>query len=180
MVVYKKKKQELIDKSKELQGEENKETAVQQGNVLKRIAAAWKEAMGKDAANFKEKMSNIGAAITGVVKQIASGPGGWVTAAASLAMIAALAGPIIGSIGGIGGGAAEAETEKQEEAVDTSIENLEAIDENQELATSVSDLTKEYNELKAAGDSTFEIQEKLTESAGDLIKSYEKLGTTLG
>ena len=177
---HKKKKQELIDKSKELQGEENKETAVQQENVLKRIAAAWKEAMGKDAANFKEKMSNIGAAITGIVKQIAAGPGGWATAAASLAMIAALAGPIIGSISGISGGAAEAETEKQEEAVDTSIENLEAIDENQELAASVSDLTKEYNELKAAGDSTFEVQEKLKESASDLIKSYEKLGTTIG
>ena len=177
---HKKKKQELIDKSKELQGEENKETAVQQGNVLKRIAAAWKEAMGKDAANFKEKMSNIGAAITGVVKQIASGPGGWVTAAASLAMIAALAGPIIGSISGLSGGASEANTEKQEKEVDTAKENLEAIKENQELSTSVSDLTKEYEELKAAGESTFDVQNDLKESAKELIDSYNKLNSTMG
>jgi outer membrane murein-binding lipoprotein Lpp len=73
-------------------------------------------------------------------------------------MIAPIALLTIGSaIGGFSGGSKEA---KQEE-VSKGTESLEAINENQELASSVEDLTEEYQALRASGESTAEVLENM-------------------
>lgn len=76
---------------------------------------------------------------------------------------------------------ASAQFEKQAKAeYEQANANQELIDSNQELSESVKDLTDEYENLKAAGESTYDVIEKLKEQVPDLIDSYKELEQSLG
>lgn len=110
-------------------------------------------------------------------KNAGKGPVGWAMFAAGLAMILPVAAMVgISAIGGAKSGAKEA---KQEE-VSKGTESLEAINENQELASSVTDLTEEYNALRNAGESTADVLEDMREKIPELIESYKELAKTMG
>ena len=110
-------------------------------------------------------------------KNAGKGPVGWAMFAAGLAMILPVAAMVgISAIGGAKSGAKEA---KQEE-VSKGTESLEAINENQELASSVTELTEEYNALRSAGESTADVLEDMREKIPELIDSYKELAKTMG
>ena len=90
----------------------------------------------------------------------------------ALGMIA----PIIGGISSFG----SAKMEQKQEEVSKGTESLEAINENQELAESVTDLTEEYNALRNAGESTADVLEDMREKVPELIDSYKELAKTMG
>jgi hypothetical protein len=131
----------------------------------------------KKASKLSLALGNIGAAFSGIAAQAGTGPAGWATAIASLAMVVPIALMVGASVVSIGKGAGAAKEEEQQETVDTGLENLEAIDENQELAASVSDLTSEYKALNAAGMDTTDILDEMNEKIPELINSYKELGT---
>lgn len=110
-------------------------------------------------------------------KNAGKGPAGWAMFAAGLAMIAPIAAMVgVSAIGGASSGSKEA---KQEE-VSKGTESLEAINENQELAESVTDLTEEYNALRNTGESTSDVLEDMREKIPELIESYKELAKTMG
>jgi uncharacterized protein YlxW (UPF0749 family) len=84
-----------------------------------------------------------------------------------------------GVVGAISSGSASSKEAKQEE-VSKGTESLEAINENQELAESVTDLTEEYNALRDAGESTADVLEDMREKIPELIDSYKELAKTMG
>lgn len=157
-----------------------------QASLIKTLADKAAVAGSKiiEAQNQKEKASWLAlmvgkllSGLGGIGNQIGQGPKGWVTAAISAAMIApilSMAG--MSAISGLSGGAKE---EKQEE-VSKGTESLEAINENQELAESVTDLTEEYNALRNAGESTADVLEDMREKIPELIESYKELAKTMG
>ena len=100
----------------------------------------------------------------------------WGAAIPIALMAVGLIAPIIGGIGGFSSGAKEV---KQEE-VSKGTESIEAINENQELAESVTDLTEEYNVLRNAGESTADVLEDMREKIPQLIDSYKELAKTMG
>lgn len=100
----------------------------------------------------------------------------WGAAIPIALMAVGLIAPIIGGIGGFSNGAKEV---KQEE-VSKGTESLEAINENQELAESVTDFTEEYNALRNAGKSTADVLEDMREKIPQLIDSYKELAKTMG
>lgn len=181
-----KKRQTDASKEKELQdasehAEDMKGPAIDSANVVSdtmRTQAEEKNQKKRAKFNLKEKMSNIGTAISGIVKQLGSGPAGWATAIISIAAIASIAGPILGSLG-IGGGMSEEEKEENSETVQKSTENVKTINKNQEMSKSVDDLTDKYQALKAAGESTKDTFSKLQEQMPALIQSYEDLENQL-
>ena len=157
-----------------------------QASLIKTLADKAAVAGSKiiEAQNQKEKASWLAlmvgkllSGLGGIGNQIGQGPKGWVTAAISAAMIA----PILAMAGmsAISGLSAGAKEEKQEE-VSKGTESLEAINENQELAESVTDLTEEYNALRNAGESTADVLEDMREKIPELIDSYKELAKTMG
>jgi predicted RNase H-like nuclease (RuvC/YqgF family) len=92
-------------------------------------------------------------------------------------MVAALLGAAI--VGGISSASTNAKEAKQEE-VSKGTESLEAINENQELAESVTDLTEEYQALRNAGESTADVLENMRDKIPELIDSYKELAKTMG
>lgn len=139
---------------------------LKQGESKENIAAAHGEAVADIAAGY-----------AGVAKQAGQGPPGWVTAAVSAAMMLPVVAMVGASaIGGFSGGSKEA---KQEE-VSKGTESLEAINENQELASTVTDLTDEYNALRNAGESTADVLGEMKDKIPELIDSYKELAKTMG
>lgn len=133
------------------------------------------------ATESVEAGAEVASAATGVAEQFSKGPVGWATGIASLAMMAPLlliAGTSI--IGGIASGSSKGSKEAKEEEVSKGTETLEAINENQELAGSVEDLTEEYQALRASGESTAEVLEDMREKIPELIDSYKELAKTMG
>ncbi len=59
-------------------------------------------------------------------------------------------------------------------------QNQELIKSNRELTDSVQGLVEEYQTLKATGESTHDVMEKLKEQMPELIESYKELGRSLG
>lgn len=133
------------------------------------------------ATESVEAGAEVTSAATGVAEQFSKGPAGWATGIASLAMMAPLlliAGVSI--IGGIASGSSKGSKEAKQEEVSKGTESLEAINENQELAESVTDLTEEYNALRNAGESTADVLEDMREKIPQLIDSYKELAKTMG
>ena len=122
----------------------------------------------------------IFSAFAGIAEDAGKGMPGWIEAAASLAMVAPIALMVgAGVISGISGAKQQNKEAKQEE-VSKGAESLETINENQELAESVTDLTEEYNALRNAGESTADVLEDMREKIPELIESYKELAKTMG
>ena len=154
-----------------------KKTQKEKEIMLSKVAAgATKEEM---EAEYGEAGAEVVNAYAGVAEQFGEGPLAWPGAIASLAAIAPIA-LMVGAaaIGGISG-AKQGAQEKRDEEIETATENIEAINENQKLATSVSDLTQEYKALSAAGESTTDVLSDMKDQIPDLIDSYKELGKTL-
>lgn len=100
----------------------------------------------------------------------------WGAAIGIALMAVGLIAPIIGGIGGFSAG----KTEQKQEDVSKGTESLEAINENQELASSVTDLTDEYNALRNAGESTADVLGEMKDKIPELIDSYKELAKTMG
>ena len=152
---------------------ENAVDAAEVAGTPAQVAASGAEAAGE----VVEQTANVTTAVTGIAKQAGQGPVGWVTAAISAAMVAAMLGA--GVVGAISASSANSKEAKQEE-VSKGTETLEAINENQELASSVTDLTEEYNALRDAGKSTADVLEDMREKIPELIDSYKELAKTMG
>jgi hypothetical protein len=88
--------------------------------------------------------------------------------------------PVAAMVGAAVSSTTASAKEQKEEEVSKGTENLEAINENQELAESVTDLTEEYSALRDAGESTAEVLESMKDKVPDLIASYKELAKTLG
>jgi uncharacterized protein YlxW (UPF0749 family) len=129
-------------------------------------------------------MKDVGASLmkfgAGIAALFSKGWAGIPEAAAAIAGAAPfllLAGAAV--ISGISG-ASKADKEAKQEEVSKGTESLEAINENQELAESVSDLTEEYQALRASGESTAEVLESMRDKIPELIDSYKELAKTMG
>ena len=145
-------------------------------------AKAAREAGDIEQAEAHETMiAKAMEGLSGIASQVAQGPPGWVTAAISLVPFLAILGGLVGSVA-IPKGKAKKE-EKQQEKVSKKIEkgqeNLELIDEYQEESDAVKDLTEEYKNLQAAGESTYDTFNELVESIPNLIDKYRELDKAL-
>ena len=136
----------------------------------------------KEEQKEKQKTSlwKIMSAWAGVAEDAGEGPTGWVKAIASAAMIAPIALAVGAAMFSFSSGSKQAKKEEKQEEVSKGTESLEAINENQELAESVTDLTEEYNALRNAGESTADVLEDMREKIPQLIDSYKELAKTMG
>ena len=66
-----------------------------------------------------------------------------------------------------------------EERAKVAREMQEAIDRSAELSESIAELTEEYYRLKDAGESTYEVLDKMREQATDLVDRYKELAEIL-
>ena len=143
-----------------------------------------KKTMAEEKEEQKEKQKTslwkILSAWAEVAEDAGEGPTGWVKAIASAAMIAPIALAIGAAAFSFSSGNKQAKKEAKEEEVSKGIETIEAVNENQELAGSVTDLTEEYNALRNAGESTADILEDMREKIPELIDSYKELAKTIG
>jgi hypothetical protein len=163
--------------------------------------ATYKQAMAEKARNIITKMGivlqklftaetwkGIGAKIKDTAVSIVNGIaniGKWIAKNLPMGLaIAAAALPFLLMAGGMAisaaSGSAKSEKEAKQEEVSKGTESLEAINENQELAESVSDLTEEYQALRASGESTAEVLEDMRDKIPELIDSYKELAKTMG
>ena len=137
----------------------------QSGASKQEIADEYGEAGANVVSAYAKNAKNAGSVAT------------WPAFVAGLAMIA----PVALMVGAsVIGGAASGNAEKEEEEVSEGLEHLESINETQELAASVTDLTEEYKALQAAGASTTDILKDMNDAIPDLIENYKELGKTLG
>lgn len=143
-----------------------------------------KKTMAEEKEEQKEKQKTslwkIMSAWAGVAEDAGEGPTGWVKAIASAAMIAPIALAVGAAAFSFSSGKSQAKKEEKQKEVSKGAESLEAINENQELAESVTDLTEEYNALRNAGESTADILEDMREKIPELIESYKELAKTMG
>ena len=143
-----------------------------------------KKTMVEEKEEQKEKQKTslwkIMSAWAGVAEDAGEGPTGWVKAITSAAMIAPIALAVGAAMFSFSSGSKQAKKEEKQEEVSKGAESLEAINENQELAESVTDLTEEYNALRNASESTADILEDMREKIPELIESYKELAKTMG
>ena len=136
---------------------------------------------GASEQEIKDEYGEAGAKVINALaensKNAGQGPVGWAKFAAGLAMIAPIA--LMVGVSAIGGAKSGGKEAKQEE-VSKGTENLEAINENQELASSVNELTDEYKALQEAGESTADVLENMKDKIPELIDNYNELAKTLG
>lgn len=135
-----------------------------------------KTAEDTEKASLKERVAAFLKAVFNIGEQASAGPAGWVSAAISAALFAAITGAAIAS--GISG-ARQAKAEKVNADLDTGLETLSTIKENQDLSSSVVDLSDEYKELKASGESVSDIFDQMRDKIPELIESYKKLSNTI-
>ena len=137
--------------------------------LMAELAAKRASAKGSEEKALADAMAALGASGRIVAES-------WGAAIGVALMAVGLISPIIGGIGGFG----SAKMEQKQEEVSKGTESLEAINENQELAESVTDLTEEYNALRNAGESTADVLEDMREKIPELIESYKELAKTMG
>ena len=121
--------------------------------------------------NAEEMNSDAQAAATGIGKQIAQGPPGWITAALSLVPLLTIFGSFIGAAIPTG---ADQEQQRQER-MDKNSEKISTFKESREAIKNVTDLTKSLKEMRAAGEDTKEAMEQLAESLPTVVDEFRKL-----
>ena len=167
-----KHQQKIIDKTlNDLQGTKIKQDQAEE--ILAKIKH------GASQQEIEDEYEEAGAAVVSAYaknSQNAGSPATWPAFVAGLAMIAPVAAMV--GMSALSGGAQGAQ-EKRDAEIETATENIEKINENQELATSVSDLTEEYKALQEAGESTDEVLSNMKDSIPDLIESYKELGKAI-
>lgn len=179
---------QVIDLTKKLALAEKASTGEKKKNIVTTLAqtisnklnAKSKKESGKasdeegkkDKASLAPKLAKI---FANIAESASKGPAGWVIAAISAGIVAAL----IGAAVAVSAGNKKAEVQ-EEETFETNTENLEAIKENQELAGSVKDLTSEYKKLSESGESVTDIIDQMNEKIPELIQNYKDLGEQLG
>jgi flagellar basal body-associated protein FliL len=94
----------------------------------------------------------VATATTEIAEDAAKGPGGWVIAAISAAMVAMmLGGAIWGAISGNKQAKAEQQEEENNETIQTANENVEAINSHQELSSEILKVADAYEKLTKSG-----------------------------
>jgi len=76
---------------------------------------------------------------------------------------------------GVSGGKQEAEKEELSDSIEESKQNIEKIDETQEAAEEVKNLTTEYKDLIATGESAYDTMKQMEEAIPNLIDKYKEL-----
>ena len=145
----------------------------------KEMQAAKESGNAQQIENAKVQLSNAMAAVSGVGKQIGMGPVGWATAAATIAMLVPIFGSIFPNVGKSKAEKQEEEKEELSESIDKTQTEISKINEVQDAASGVSELTDEYIRLKNAGESTADTIKSMKDQIPGLIEQYKELADTL-